>query len=96
MLELKTLIFDFLMIGLEIYQFLILLSVLASWFGGLPRNGFGDFIREMITPIMQLARKIPHKIGPIDISPIYAFFLVGFAKMLVIMAFQGGLPSTKS
>ncbi|MBT4936521.1 YggT family protein [Candidatus Peregrinibacteria bacterium] len=88
MTEIRESILNFLLIGLEIYQFLILLYVLSSWFGGLPKNRFGDFIRELIAPIMKLAKKIPHHIGPIDLSPIYAFLIVGFAKFLVISLFS--------
>lgn len=89
MAEIQQSVVNFLLIGLEIYQFLILLYVLSSWFGGLPKNRFGDFIRDLIAPIMNLAKRIPHHLGPIDLSPIYAFLLVGFAKILVIVIANG-------
>ncbi len=79
---------SFLIIGLEIYQFLLLIYVISSWFGGMPKNKLGYFVIDLLVPIMELAKKIPHRIGVIDISPIYAFFIIGLAKALVITIFN--------
>jgi len=80
-------ILNYLLIALEVYQWLILIYVFSSWFGGLPKNAFGDGIRDIIKPIMTLVQKIPHKLGPLDLAPIYAFILIGILKAGVILIF---------
>ena len=76
-------IFEFLLWSLKLYQFLLLVFVFSSWVGGLPRNKIGFFVIDMVAPLLRFVKKIPHKFGMIDISPIYAILLVGFARSLV-------------
>jgi YggT family protein len=75
---------QYLLIGLSIYQFVIFISIIASWFGGLPKNQIGDFIRDIIRPIMEFVKRVPHHLGPLDLSPLYAFFLIDICKFVII------------
>lgn len=75
---------QYLLIGLSIYQFLIFISIIASWLGGLPKNQIGDFIRDVIRPIIEFVKQVPHHLGPFDLSAIYAFFLIDICKFIII------------
>jgi uncharacterized protein YggT (Ycf19 family) len=70
--------------GLKIIQFLILIYVVASWFGGLPKNKIGHFIYELVIPVLKQFKKIPHIFSGIDVSPIYAFFALEICQFLLI------------
>ena len=77
-----------LILGLKIYEFMIFIYILSSWVGGLPRNKFGFFIVDLMRPVMRIVRIVPHKIGIIDISPLYAIFLVEMIRNLVFLLYQ--------
>ncbi len=50
--------------------------ILASWFTvarpGAPRGPIVKFLHDVTDPVMNLAKKLPHKIGMLDLSPIIA------------------------
>lgn len=75
---------QFTKIAFDLYGFLLLVYIVSSWLGGLPRNSFGYFIRDILKPLLQIVRKIPHRIGPIDISVIYAIFALEIIRTVVL------------
>ena len=79
--------FDYLMIALRIYEYVLFLYILASWFGGLPKGTIGDFVRDLVRPILKICKQVPHTVGPVDISPIYAFILIGIIRYFLIVFF---------
>ncbi|HAU39628.1 MAG: hypothetical protein UV80_C0002G0331 [Candidatus Peregrinibacteria bacterium GW2011_GWF2_43_17] len=57
----------------QILIVLILIRVILSWFRGSQiNNKLSNFIIQSTDPIMNLAKKITPRLGPIDISPIVA------------------------
>lgn len=66
----------------------IIARVLISWFTmgrGQPRGGIGGFVYSATDPIIDVARKLPHRIGMIDFAPLIAMFGADFLGQLVIM-----------
>lgn len=68
----------FVKIFTELVFFAILARVLISWFsmgrGGRPSGRIGVFVFEATDPFINLARKLPHRVGMLDLSPIIAMF----------------------
>lgn len=61
-------------IFLNLLIFLIIIRVILSWL----RRGFSgpiaNFVYSATEPVFNLARKLPHRFGMIDFSPIIALF----------------------
>lgn len=77
---------SFIRIFTELVFFAILARVLISWFsmaGGRPTGPIGAFIFEATDPFIKFARKIPHRIGMLDLSPIIAMFGVSILGNLL-------------
>lgn len=77
---------SFIRIFAELVFFAILARVLISWFslgGGRPTGRFSSFIFEATDPFIRIARKIPHRIGMLDLSPIIAMFGVNILGNLL-------------
>ena len=73
--------------GFNLLQMLILVRVVLSW---LPHNPYNQLIQllyqiteRILSPIRET---LPVQSGGIDFSPIVAFFLLGFAKKILLMA----------
>jgi uncharacterized protein YggT (Ycf19 family) len=60
--------------------------VIASWFGGLPRNQFGYFVSSLMWQSLKYAKMLPHNFFGLDISVWYVFlFLQGLKTALFIL-----------
>ena len=49
-----------------------------------PTGKFAYFLYDVTEPFLNIARKIPHRIGMIDISPIIAIFSIEILTSLII------------
>lgn len=56
------------------YTFLLLIRVIGSWFPRLAYSSFMKLVGKVTDPYLNLFRRIIPPIGPIDISPMVAFF----------------------
>lgn len=59
----------------NLMTYAIIIRILLSWFntGGFRQKGrFSLFIDEITNPIINLAKKLPHKIGMLDFAPLIA------------------------
>jgi YggT family protein len=66
---------NFLTVLGNLITYAIIGRVLASWFTmGRPGGGgpITRFLYEVTEPVVRIARKLPHKIGMIDLSPLIA------------------------
>ncbi len=66
---------NFIIVLGNLLTYAIIGRVLVSWFSmGRPggRGRFSQLLLDVTEPVMVLARKIPHRIGMIDLSPIIA------------------------
>jgi len=80
-----SLILFFLSIVLRILNFAVFARVIFSW---LPQfhhehNRFFGFLYDITEPIFRAVKILPHRFGMIDLSPIYAFFLLQILMYLV-------------
>ena len=68
----------------------IFARVILSWMNmGSPmakRGAFSGFIHDTTEPIITIVRKLPHRIGMIDLSPFIAIILIDiFAQFLIVL-----------
>ena len=66
---------NFIDVFIEVYILVILLWVLLSWFR-LPYslNPVQRFLDDVVSPYLNLWRKVIPMVGPLDLSPIVAIF----------------------
>ncbi len=79
---------DFVTVLKNLIVYAIIARVLISWFTmgrGRPRGGIGGFIYSATDPVIDLARKIPHRIGMIDFAPLIALFGADLIGQLIII-----------
>lgn len=71
---------------LDVYQLVVVLSVLISWVSPDPFNPLVRCLRAATEPVFDLIRrKIPLvMMGVLDLSPLVVFMLIWFAKMFLI------------
>ncbi len=79
---------NFLHILGNLITYAIIGRILVSWFTmGRPGGRGGPvvrFLHEVTDPIINLARKLPHKIGMIDLSPLIALIGVDLLIGLIV------------
>ena len=51
-----------------------------------PLNAVLDFLRDVSEPLLRIFRRLPLQIGPLDLSPIVALFVLRIVGGLVISA----------
>lgn len=65
----------------------ILLRILMSWVRATGRRIDGSIVQvlhDLTEPMLRLARKIPHKVGMFDLSPIIAMFGINVIGNILI------------
>mgnify|MGYP003831314489 CR=1 FL=1 len=73
-----------LLTALDLYQNLLWIYFLIRIFlGRMPANRFGDFLEDLISPVIKLVQKIPHRAGIFDLSLLYTFILLSIIEQLV-------------
>ncbi len=71
----------------NLLQILILFRVIISWIPHDPHNHFIQMLYQVTDLILRPIRDIlPVQSAGIDFSPILAFFFLGFAKKVLLMA----------
>lgn len=71
---------------LQLYQLLIIVRVILTWIPDLHDTRFYHFLCSMADPYLRpFARIVPPIAGTIDISPIFAYYLLSLAQHLVIV-----------
>lgn len=73
----------FLVRVIQVYNFLILARVLASWIVRDPTNQIYHFLYSITEPLLGRIRKIMPMMG-LDLSPIIAYFLLNLIANLLI------------
>jgi YggT family protein len=76
-----------------VYLILIFARILLSWIPRMPHNvylrGVVTFIEETTNPYLNLFRRVLPPIGPFDISPILAIFVLLIAQAIVVGLIRG-------
>ncbi|MFH1218642.1 MAG: YggT family protein [Candidatus Peregrinibacteria bacterium] len=71
----------------NLISFAIIASILMSWFTmGRPdaKGRFTQMLSDVTEPVINVARKIPHKIGMIDLAPLIALIGVDLLVRLIV------------
>ena len=76
----------------QLIVYAIIGRIIMSWLSmgqRRPTGKFAYFLHDITEPFFNLARKIPHRIGMIDISPIITILGVELIAGLIITLIQG-------
>lgn len=70
---------------LKLYQLLLIVRILLTWLPDLHNTRFYKFLCSMADPYLRpFSRIVPPIAGTIDISPIFAYYLLSLGEHLVI------------
>ncbi len=78
----------FLMILKNLLVYAIIGRVLLSWFSMNAtgtRGRFSQFLYDVTDPVINLAKKLPHTIAMIDLSPLIAIFALDLLGQLLLL-----------
>ncbi len=88
-MQVIVLLIQFISVLSRIMVYALIARVLFSWFSasrpGAPRGAFEQFLHEITEPIMRIVRKLPHRAGMMDFSPIIAIFGIDLLSQLIII-----------
>ena len=74
---------------ITILYWLILGRALISWVNPDPFNPIVQFLYKTTDPILAPIRKFMPRLGPVDLSPIIAFFALYFLKLFLVSSLVG-------
>ncbi|MEK7086136.1 MAG: YggT family protein [Patescibacteria group bacterium] len=78
---------NFIVIFKNILVYALIARILVSWFvmneTG-PRNRIVQFLYDVTDPVLNLARRLPHRISMIDLSPMIAILGVDLLGYLIV------------
>ena len=83
-------IIDVLLLLIDIYQIILLLRVLLSWFRVDPYNPVARILYTLTDPLLDPIRQFLPSTGMLDFSPLIAFLLL-FALRNVIAILAAGI-----
>lgn len=85
--------FLFLVIDLatKLLSFSILILVILSWFP-IRKNVFLTFLTDITAPFFLVAKRLPHRFGVFDLSPIWALLLVDLLRFILLMLYSMVFP----
>ena len=75
---------------LEVYFWVVLVRALISWVSPDPYNPIVRFLVLVTEPVLKPFRKLlpPHKLGGLDLSPLFVLLLIQFVKNGLIYSFR--------
>ncbi|MDP3786296.1 MAG: YggT family protein [Candidatus Omnitrophota bacterium] len=74
---------------ITILYWLIIVRALISWVNPDPFNPIVQFLYKTTDPILAPIRKFMPRLGPVDLSPIIAFFALYFLKLFLVSSLVG-------
>jgi YggT family protein len=96
--EVRQQIADFLSALIWVYTIIIIAWIVASFVFSLgarvpysrPLNAILDFLRDVSEPYLRIFRRLPLRIGPMDLSPIVAIFALRIVGGIVVALIAPG------
>jgi YggT family protein len=96
--EAREQIADFLSALITVYVIIIIAWIVVSFVFALgaripysrPLNAVLDFLRDVSEPYLRIFRRLPLRIGPLDLSPIVAIIVLRIVGGLVVSAIDPG------
>jgi len=70
-------------VAFQVYTWLLIIRILLSWIRHNPYQPIIRFIYEVTEPYLGLFRRIVPPFGPMDLSPIVAFFVLQLIRQIV-------------
>jgi len=91
--QVKIFAINFVTVLGNIMSYAIFVRIILSWvnMGGTRKPGkFTYFIHDITEPILRLAKRLPHRIGMLDLSPFTAMLLINIlvyvlAKLITLI-----------
>jgi YggT family protein len=78
---------------INLYFMAILALIIMSWVAPFSMHPAAVLLRQLVDPVMAPFRKLIPPIGPVDVSPIVVFLVIGVAQRLVSgLAVTLGVP----
>jgi len=74
---------------LTIMYWLVIVRALISWVDPDPFNPIVQFLYRTTDPILAPIKKFLPTLGPVDLSPIIAFFILYFLKLFLVSGLVG-------
>jgi len=68
----------------KILYFLLVIRIILTWFAVNPYNEIVQILYKVTDPILMPFRRLPLRIGMIDLSPILAFIVLAFVSNFVV------------
>ncbi|ALS76818.1 hypothetical protein AUC31_17035 [Planococcus rifietoensis] len=78
------LLVNLLLSAINIYFYILIISVFMSWVPSIKESAFGQMISRITDPYLDIFRRFIPPIGMIDISPIVAIFFLSLASQGII------------
>jgi YggT family protein len=96
--EARRQIADFLSALITVYTILIIAWIVVSFVFALgtrvpysrPVNAILDFLRDVSEPYLRIFRRLPLRIGPLDLSPIVAILALQFVGQIIVSLIDPG------
>jgi YggT family protein len=96
--EARQQIADFLGALIWVYTLIIIAWIVASFIFSMgarvpysrPLNAVLDFLRDVSEPYLRIFRRLPLRVGPLDLSPIVAIFVLRIVGSIVVSAISPG------
>lgn len=97
-MEAREQIADFLSALITVYVIIIIAWIVSSLVFSLgarvpysrPLNAVLDFLRDVSEPYLRIFRRLPLRIGPLDLSPIVAIIVLRIVGGIVVSAIDPG------
>lgn len=67
-----------------ILYWLIFARIILSWFPVNPYSGLVQFIHQVTDPILEPLKRLPLRIGMMDFSPLFAFFILFVTNKVLV------------
>jgi YggT family protein len=91
-MEVRREIADFLATLIWVYTLIVIAWVIASFVFAMgvrvpysrPLNAVLDFLRDVVEPYLRIFRRLPLRVGPLDLTPIVAIFALQIVDGIVV------------
>lgn len=70
---------------IDVEVFFVFVSVLLSWFPhfSVQHPRIASFLHDVTEPLYRVVRLVPHRFGMIDLSPLWAIFLLDIVRWVL-------------
>lgn len=85
--QVLSFIANFVVIFRDLITYAIIARIIMSWFtmGQQTQGKIAFFLKGATDPVLNLAKKFPHKIGMIDLSPMIALIGIDLLSRLIVI-----------